>query len=165
MQVTAIAMASVEKAKSALYQLRFYPKERIHQPWIDHDDGQTIGGLRHLDKIAAQISGLGWLADTPNMSQADITAAVVWGRISVIRPNLNVKEVVPHLWRLAMRCDDLPAFRAAEALSAPRNSQATQAGALPALRGRRALGHGGSRRGGRRRKRDQVRPLAGRARF
>lgn len=110
MQVTAIALACMDKQQWAFYERRFRPEEKVHQPWIDHNESQSLGGLRHLEKLASQ-TGSGWLADTPRLSQADITTAVVVSFIVLIRPEL--KEQLPHLCRFTDFCEALPAFRSA----------------------------------------------------
>ena len=78
MKVTAIALASTEKAQWAFYERRFRPEEKVHQPWIDHNDQQAVGGLRFLDGLASRAGNEGWLAGTRQLSQADITGAVAY---------------------------------------------------------------------------------------
>lgn len=111
MQVTAIALASMEKAQWAYYERRYHPEDKVHQPWIDHNDAQVLGGLGHLDRLAAEAEG--WLAGTDRLSQADVTAAVAYTFASTIRPNLALAEKVPNLARFAARCEALEPFRKA----------------------------------------------------
>jgi glutathione S-transferase len=73
MKVTAVGLASMEKAQWAFYERRVRPAEKVHQPWIDHNDRQVMGGLRFLDVLAAKTGDGGCLA-VPRLSQADITA-------------------------------------------------------------------------------------------
>src|SRR6478672_3259403 len=40
---------------------RFRPEDKVHQPWIDHNNGQCLGGLRHIDAIASGVTQSGWL--------------------------------------------------------------------------------------------------------
>jgi glutathione S-transferase len=110
MQTTAIALASMDKQQWAFYERRFRPGEKVHQPWIDHNEGQSLGGLLRLEEIASR-AGSGWLADTPRLSQADITTAVVVSFIVLIRPELRAQ--LPHLLRFTDRCEELPAFKSA----------------------------------------------------
>jgi glutathione S-transferase len=109
MQLTAFAIASMEKQQWATYERRFRPAEKVHPPWIEHNEGQSLGGFRHLDRVAAGASG--WLAGTARMTQADITTAVVVGFALLVRPELQ--DLVPQLCAFAARCEELPAFRAA----------------------------------------------------
>lgn len=108
-QLTAFAIAGMEKQQWATYERRFRPAGKIHQPWIDHNEAQSLGGFRHLDRVAA--SAHGWIAGTTQMTQADITTAVVVSFAILVRPELQ--DLVPHLCAFAARCEELPAFRAA----------------------------------------------------
>ena len=93
----------------AFYERRFRPDEKVHQPWIDHNEAQALGGLRHLEQVASGAAG--WLAGTARMTQADITTAVVVSFVALVRPEL--KDLVPNLCAFAARCEQLPAFRSA----------------------------------------------------
>lgn len=113
MQITAMALASMDKAQWAYYERRFRPEDKVHQPWIDHNNGQCLGGLRHLDTIASGVTPSGWLAGAPAMTQADITTAVIVSFLVESRPELGLKEVVPNLCGFAARCEELLPFRSA----------------------------------------------------
>jgi len=110
MQLTAIALASMEKAQWAFYERRFKPEEKVHQPWIDHNDSQVLGGLRALDALLATRDSDGWLAGTAKLTQADITATVTCGSIDVLRPQLDLRQQFRHLFRHADRCEALAIF-------------------------------------------------------
>jgi len=109
MQIMSFALASMDKQQWAFYERRFRPPEKVYQPWIDHNEAQSLGGLRHLEAVAARATG--WLAGTHAMTQADITTAVIVTFLIEIRPDL--KDVLPNLCAFAERCEALPAFRAA----------------------------------------------------
>jgi glutathione S-transferase len=113
MQITAMALASMDKSQMGYYERRFRPEDKVHQPWIDHNNGQCLGGLRHIDAIASGVTQSGWLAGTPAMTQADITTAVIVSSVIECRPELRIQEVVPDLCRFAARCEQLPAFQSA----------------------------------------------------
>lgn len=110
MKVTAIALASSEKAQWAFYERRFHPEEKVHQPWIDHNDQQVVAGLRFLDGLAADAGDEGWLAGTTRLSQADITGAVAYTFANAVRPQLRLPGNLPHLAKFAARCEALPIF-------------------------------------------------------
>jgi glutathione S-transferase len=110
MKTTAIALGAIDKAIWAAYELRFHPKEKQHQPWIDHNDGQVLGGLKYLDALAAK-AGNGFLCG-PKLTQADITATIACSFGSTARPKLGIKEACPALAKLAERCEAMPAFTA-----------------------------------------------------
>ena len=45
-QTAAIALACAEKAQWAFYEDRVRPAEKVHTPWIEHNDNQVLGGFR-----------------------------------------------------------------------------------------------------------------------
>ena len=113
-QTAAIALACAEKAQWAFYEDRVRPAQKVHTPWIEHNDEQVLGGCQHLNGAAGKTNGGGWIAGTPNISQADVTTAVAFTFAMLARPNLGLAERYPQLARFAERCENLPAF-----LSAP----------------------------------------------
>lgn len=76
LQTAAIALACAEKAQWAFYEDRVRPAEKVHTPWIEHNDEQVLGGFQHLEISAGKINDGGWIAGTPNLSQADVTTAL-----------------------------------------------------------------------------------------
>ena len=113
MKVTAIGVASMEKTSWAVYEGRFRPEEKIHQPWVEHNEKQVLSGLGYLDELAETVGRDGWLAGTAKMSQADITSVVAYSCIKVLRPKLGIADRVPHLATFAERCEAMDVFRAA----------------------------------------------------
>jgi glutathione S-transferase len=111
MKITAIALASMEKAMWAVYERRFRPEEKVYQPWIDRNDHQVLGGLRFLDELALKTGRDGWLARGTQLSQADITGAVAYSFANAVRPHLTLAQEVPNLASFAARCEDMPIFR------------------------------------------------------
>ena len=109
-QTTAIAVACAEKAQWAFYEGRVRPTEKIHAPWIEHNENQVLGGFEHLNVAASKIDEGGWIAGTPSMSQADLTTAVAYTFANTVRPKLGLAERFPQLSRFAARCEALPAF-------------------------------------------------------
>jgi glutathione S-transferase len=110
LQTAAIALACAEKAQWALYEDRVRPPEKVHTPWIDHNDRQVLGGFEHLNMAAAKIDDDGWIAGTPDISQADVTTTAAFTFAKVARPNLELAERFPQLARFAERCEALPPF-------------------------------------------------------
>jgi glutathione S-transferase len=112
-QTAAVALACAEKAQWAFYEDRVRPAQKVHAPWIEHNDEQVLGGCQRLNETAAKINEGGWIAGTPNMSQADVTTAVAFTFATLARPNLELAQRFPQLARFAGRCETLPAFLAA----------------------------------------------------
>lgn len=112
MRVTAAAVGTMDKAQWAFYETRFHPKEKVHEPWIEHNDKQVKGGLAYLDGLAAKAGAKGWLAGTPKMSQADISGTVAFGFAKAVRPKLDVATAYPNLAAFSARCEAMDAFKA-----------------------------------------------------
>ena len=119
MQMTAIALGCAEKAQWAFYERRVRPAEKVHTPWIEHNDKQVLGGLEYLNAVASKIDQGGWIAGTSNISQADVTAAVAYTFANTVRPNLGLAGKFPQLSNFVGRCEALPAFSSAPVPPSP----------------------------------------------
>lgn len=120
LQTTAIALGAAEKAQWAFYEDRVRPAEKVHMPWIEHNDKQVLGGFEHLNAAAAEIVNGGWIAGTANISHADVTTAVAYTFANTARPDLELAERFHHLSRFAERCETLPPFLSAPFPAAPK---------------------------------------------
>lgn len=120
LQATAIALGAAEKAQWAFYEDRVRPPEKVHEPWISHNDDQVLGGFAHLNAATEPVAQAGWIAGTPSMSQADITTAVAFTFAKLARPHLELAAKFPALAELTDRCEALPAFLGSPLPSAAR---------------------------------------------
>jgi glutathione S-transferase len=109
MQLVAVSTGTMDKAVWAYYEGRFHPAEKVHEPWIEHNDAQVIGGLGYLDARAKK-AGDGWLAGGNRISQADVSATVAIGFVNRVRPKLGVLEKFTNLARFAARCEAMKEF-------------------------------------------------------
>ena len=110
MQTAAIALACADKAQWAFYEGRVRPAEKVHTPWIEHNEKQVLGGFEHLDKMASEVGDDGWISGATKISQADVTTVVAYTFAGTVRPDLGLPERFPRLSRYAARCEALPAF-------------------------------------------------------
>jgi glutathione S-transferase len=113
MKLVTVALGAVDKAVWSAYEYRFRPEEKVHTPWVRHNDAQVIAGFTYLDAIAAKLGDSGWIAGTDKMSQADITAAVGFTFAKIVRPNLGLDEKAPNMSKFTARCEALAPFKAA----------------------------------------------------
>lgn len=111
MQTAAYGVGVMEKAQWAFYEPRFHPAEKVHQPWIDHNDAQVVAGLKHLNGIA-EAAGDGWLAGTDTISQADVTVTVAYSFTTKVRDTIDCAATAPTLAAFAARCEAMDAFQA-----------------------------------------------------
>jgi glutathione S-transferase len=120
LKITAIAVATMEKAMWAVYERRFRPEEKVYEPWIERCDRQVLGGLRALDEMVSKTGRDGWLAGTTRLSQADITSTVAYTFADALRPQLKLAQEVPNLASFAARREEMPIFRKAPLPEGPR---------------------------------------------
>ncbi len=113
MKLVTVGLGAVDKAVWSAYEYRHRPAEKVHTPWVRHNDAQVIAGFTYLDAIAAKLGDGGWLAGTDKMTQADITAAVGFTFAKLVRPNLGLPEKAPNMEKFTARCEALPHFKAA----------------------------------------------------
>jgi glutathione S-transferase len=105
LRVTACALGALEKVVAALYEQTMHPPEKVHQPWIAHNEGQARCGLEWLASQALSP----WLAGD-RLTQADITTVVMYDFTRLVNPGLIADGRYPGIDQLAARCNDLPAF-------------------------------------------------------
>ncbi len=113
MKLTAIGVGAMEKAQWAFYEGRFHPPEKVHVPWVEHNDNQVLGAFAFLDQQAREAGDNGWLVGTETMSQADIGAAVACTFAGAVRPGIDIATAYPYLADFTARCEALEAFRRA----------------------------------------------------
>lgn len=106
LRIVACALGALEKVVAALYEVTMHPPEKIHRPWLEHNESQATSGLSWLDKV----SPAPWLAGT-RLTQADITTVVTYDFTRLVNPSLAPDGRYPRLDELAMRCSVLPAFQ------------------------------------------------------
>lgn len=111
MQIAALALACAEKAQWSFYEGRVRPAEKVHQPWIEHNDRQVVGGLEALETEAGKPDT--WIAGTNRISQADITTTVAFTFAHTVRPQLDLPSRFPALNMHVEKCETLDAFKCA----------------------------------------------------
>jgi glutathione S-transferase len=110
MKITAVGTGTMDKAVVAYYEVSHRPEEKVHQPWLEHNEGQALGGLGYLDGLAEAAGDSGWIAGGDRMTQADITAVVAYSFANKVRPKLGLAAKVPNLAKFAARCEAMEAF-------------------------------------------------------
>ncbi|MEL0110300.1 MAG: glutathione S-transferase family protein [Rickettsiales bacterium] len=113
MRIVAAATGTMDKAQWAAYETRFHPKEKVHQPWIDHNDKSVEGGLAYLDGLAKEAGGDGFLAGGGALSQADISGVVAYTFAGLARPKLGIAGKYPNIAAFAGRLEATAPFKAA----------------------------------------------------
>jgi len=105
LQITACALGVLEKVVAALYERTMHPPEKVHEPWVAHNESQAHSGLRWLDAIVPSP----WLAGEA-MTQADITTIVTYEFTRIVNEPLLAGGRYPTLDALAAGVAEHPAF-------------------------------------------------------
>ena len=109
LRVTGLAMAACEKIVQIVYERQLRPAEKQHAPWLDRVHKQMLAALTALD---AEIARHPLAADEASLTQAGLSAAIVW-RFMQIKLDTPVADAMcPALAAHSARCEALPAFAA-----------------------------------------------------
>lgn len=109
MRLAAVSNGTMDKVVWAYYEGAHRPAEKVHEPWVQHNEEQVMGGLGYLDEYAAK-AGQGWLGGSARISQADVRATVAIEFAHRMRPNLGVLDRFPSLAAFAARCEAIGEF-------------------------------------------------------
>ena len=112
-RVVACAMGTLEKIVAALYEVTMRPAEKVHAPWLEHNEAQARSGLAWLD---ACVRG-DWLA-LDRMTQADVTTVAMFDFARLVNDALVPRGEYPGLEALSDRCNAIPAFAATRPVAA-----------------------------------------------
>ena len=109
LRATGLAMAACEKIVQIVYERNLRPAEKQHAPWLDRVHAQMMAALAALDSEIAQHP---LAADEATLTQAGLSAAIVW-RFMQIKLDTPVADATcPALAAHSARCEALPAFAA-----------------------------------------------------
>jgi glutathione S-transferase len=114
MRIAAAAVGTMDKTQWAAYESRFHPKEKVHQPWIDHNDNQVKGGLEFLNGLSVKVGDGEWIAGGDSITQADISSVVAYAFAGLARPKMGVAEAYPALAAFAARMEATAPFKASQ---------------------------------------------------
>jgi glutathione S-transferase len=113
LQIIGTALVAMEKVAQLIYETSQRPEEMQHRPWIERLEQQLEGAADLLEAPVARASAAGheWLLGN-EITQADISTAVVWRFMQHIdRVSLNA-AAYPSLAAFSARAEALPEFMA-----------------------------------------------------
>lgn len=109
LRVIGLALAGCEKAVQDVYEHNLRPSEKWHQPWIERVDGQLASAFALLEQ---EIAPRAVPADATALTQAELTAVVVWTFTQALLPGKVSPEAHPALAALASAVERFPVFAA-----------------------------------------------------
>jgi glutathione S-transferase len=107
LRITGLAMAACEKIVQIVYERQLRPAEKQHAPWLARVHKQMLAALTALDEEIAQHP---LASDAGSLTQAGLSAAIVWRFMQVKLDAPLADAVCPALAAHAARCAVLPAF-------------------------------------------------------
>lgn len=107
LKIIGLALAASEKTMQIVYELNLRPAEKHHQPWLDRVHSQLYSAYKALEH---EIKTKGWCVGD-KMTQADVTAAVIWAFTQHNLPDIVKAEDYPALKALSERAEQTPAFQ------------------------------------------------------
>lgn len=100
------ALGVTEKALHIRYEQIRRPNEKIHQPWLDHNEGQVTSGLKWLEGEILSPWSHG-----ARVTQADVTIVVMYDFIATTNKHLLPDDQYPKLKSLVSRAYEIDAVR------------------------------------------------------
>ena len=101
------ALAGCEKVMQIVYELNLRPSGKQHAPWLDRVRTQMMEALTALDR---EIAAHPLAAGTQSLTQAGLSAAIVWRFMQIKLETPVADAACPALAAHAARCEALPAF-------------------------------------------------------
>lgn len=105
LRVVACGLGALEKLAAWVYETTMRPSGKVHEPWMKHNEDQTISALTWLDARPGKL----WLV-LDRFTQADVTAVTLLDFAQRVNPALVAHGRFPRLEVLSQHCDSLPAF-------------------------------------------------------
>lgn len=107
LKLAAFGTGAAEKGVTVFYELTRRPEDKIWLAAAEKNSAQILGGLKALEQAAPDDGG--WLAGS-QLTQADITAAVVYEFIQEVLPDLIDANALTRLTALVGRMNELEEF-------------------------------------------------------
>jgi glutathione S-transferase len=111
LQLIGVSLIAMEKVAQRIYELKLRPEEFQYAPWLERVNEQLASALDWLEE---SVSGLGddqWLFGE-ELTQADITAAIVWRFVVHAAASEARPEARPALVAFSARAEAIPEFKA-----------------------------------------------------
>lgn len=109
LQLIGVSLVAAEKVAQRIYELKVRPEQYRYEPWLERINEQLESALAELERSVAAIEAGSWLLGNA-VTQADITAAVVWRFVNHAAAELAKPELRPALQHFGDRAERLPQF-------------------------------------------------------
>ena len=102
-----LALAACEKAVQIIYEHELRPAEKRHAPWLERIHGQLAAAYAELE---GELAKRPLACEEATLTQAGVTAAVVWSFTQMMLPGVVGPDRHPRLAAFAGDAERLPVF-------------------------------------------------------
>lgn len=113
LKIVSVGAGCADKSVWAYYEVTKRPHEKVHQPWLEHNEGQVLAGYAYLEDQLKQAGVDALFRTGAALNQAGITCAVAYRFTAQVRPNLNIAGAAPTLAAFSEACETLDVFKSA----------------------------------------------------
>lgn len=111
LKLVSVGTGCAEKAVTAYYETIKRPEEKVHLPWLEHNEGQVLAGFAYLEDQLKQSGTDALFRNGARLNQAGITCAVAFRFTAFVRPNLDIAGIAPTLAAFSGECEATPPFK------------------------------------------------------
>jgi len=111
LQLISVGTGAAEKTVWAYYELGKRPEEKVHQPWLEQNEGQVLAGYSYLEEKLKSAGVDALFRNGSTLNQAGITCAVAYRFTEFVRPNLDLRGVAPTLAAFSEECEATDDFK------------------------------------------------------
>lgn len=113
LKLVSVGTGCADKSVWAYYEVTKRPEEKVHQPWLKHNEGQVLAGYAYLEDMLQKSGADALFSKGGTLNQAGITCAVAFRFTAFVRPHLDIAGTAPTLAAFSKKCEAMDAFKAA----------------------------------------------------
>lgn len=113
LKLVSVGTGCADKSVVAYYEVTKRPEEKVHQPWLAHNEGQVLAGYAYLEEMLQKSGADALFTNGGTLNQAGITCAVAFRFTALVRPKLDIAGTAPTLAAFSKECEAMDAFKAA----------------------------------------------------
>jgi glutathione S-transferase len=110
LKTVSVGAGCADKSVWAYYEVTKRPLEKVHQPWLEHNEAQVLAGYAYLEDQLKQSGVEALFRNGATLNQAGITCAVAFRFTAFVRPKLDIVGTAPTLAAFSEECEATDAF-------------------------------------------------------
>lgn len=110
LQTVSLGVGCAEKSVWAYYEVTKRPEEKVHQPWLQHNEAQVLAGYTNLEDQLKNAGVDSLFRSDSRLNQAGITCAVSFRFTAFVRSELDIRGAAPKLAEFSDECEAMDVF-------------------------------------------------------